>query len=89
MQNESERSSDRLRRRYGQRRLLGSEHHADFPAVQPPDGAGHFEDLSGRAGCVLHEGDLVGGESQRLGFQDGLGDTWQANREGHRGKNKP
>jgi len=79
----------RLWRRYGQRRLLGGERHARFPAVQPSNRASHFEDLSGRTGGVAHEGDLIGGESQRLGFQDGLGRARRGNRDGHRGKNKP
>jgi len=55
--------------------------------MQPPDGAGHLKNLTGRTGRVLHEGDLVGGESQRFRFQDGLGDARRGKR-GHSGKNQ-
>ena len=76
-----------LRRRHGQGCLLGREHHAGFSAMQPPDGAGHLKDLADGTGCVLHEGNLVGGESQRLRSQDGLGDARRGKR-GHSGKNQ-
>ena len=33
--------------------------------------------LPGRTGGVLHEGDLIGSEHQRFGFQDGLGKARQ------------
>ena len=41
--------------------------------------------LPARTGGILHEGDLIGRQHKRLGFQDGLGKA----RQGKRGKDQP
>jgi hypothetical protein len=71
-----------LRRRHGQRCLIGRERDAGLLAMQAPDYAGDLEHLAGGTGTILHIGDLVGRQHQRLGSQDVLGKA----RQGKRGK---
>src|SRR5262249_30992601 len=74
-----------LRGRAYQRRLLRSQGHADPLAVQSADRAGHLAHLPSRTGGILHESDLIGGQDQGFGFQDGLGEA----RRRDRGEDQP
>jgi hypothetical protein len=61
-----------LRRRRDQGSLFGGKLDTNLLAMQTPDRSGHLEHLAHAAGEILNEGDLVGHQHQRLGFQDSL-----------------